>query len=306
MQVLVPITLTDAMVTTWGAAEPAASETAWATATAYVLGDLRIRAATHRKYKCILAHTSGATTPENDPDHWQDVGPTLRYAMFDTSGSTQTSATSPLTVVVEPGNFNAICLYNLSGTSISVTVKDTPGGTTIYSYSGALDGPYIDWYEWLFDPFRSIKKLVLSDITPYSTAEVTITVTDSTGASPAIGVCLFGDLRSLVTDGNTGGTQWHARAEAVDYSYVTVNDYGESQVMRRPSGTDMRASVWLEQSDADYAISVLQAVIGTPTGVIATTESGYDGLNVFGLVNASLSYDSVAHATLDITVKGLT
>lgn len=309
MQVLVPITLADAMVTTWGAPEPSSSETAWASAGSYTLGDVRIRATTHRKYRALVSHTGRTALPEVDVKYWVDVGPTDRYAMFDSSGSTQTinpAAPTTLSVVVQPGFFNCIALFNLSGISIAVTVKDAPAGSTIYSYSGALDGPYVDWYEWLFDPYRYVKKLILSDIVPYGTAEVSITVTGDATNSAGIGACLFGDLRDLVGYGNDGGTEYHATASPIDSSYVTTDDYGQTKVVRRPTGTDMRAQVWLEQEDADYALSVIQSVVGVPTVVIATAEPGYDGLTVFGLVNASLSYDSTEDAVLDINVKGLT
>ena len=302
MRVLVPLTISDSMVTTHPVAEPSGSEAAWVSAAAVTLGDVKIRATTHRKYQCLITHTGRTVLPENDPDYWEDIGPTDRWAQFDAGGSAQTATTTTMTTVVRPGFMNAICLYRLTGSNISVTVKDAPAGATIYSYSGALDGPYIDWYEWLFDPYRSITKLVCDEITPYPDPEVTIVITGS--GTVGCGGLLIGDLRTLVSSDNAGGTQYGARAKPVDNSYVKINDYGNTLVKRRPTGTDMDATVWLEQEDADYALSVIQAVIGVPTAFIATTHSGYDGLNVCGLVNAEQSYASSGHVLLDINVKG--
>jgi len=303
MRVLVPLSITDSMVTTHAISEPNTGETAWVSAASVTLGDLRIRSTTHREYKCLITHTGRTVLPENDPDYWEDIGPTDRWAQFDAGSSAQTSTVTTMTTVVRPGFMNAICLYRLTGANISVTVKDAPAGSVIKSYSGALDGPYIDWYEWLFDPYRYTTKLVIDTITPYPDPEVTITITNTAGQPVGCGGLLIGDLRTLMSAG-TGGTEFGAKAEPIDYSYVKTNDYGNTLIQRRPTGNDLRVLVWLAQADADYALSVIQAVLGTPTAFIGTTYSGYDGLNVCGLVNASLDYASSGHALLDVNVKG--
>lgn len=56
MKVLVPVNLTDAMLISSGAAEPAAGEVAWNPATAYLVNDTVYLAASHRRYKIGRAH----------------------------------------------------------------------------------------------------------------------------------------------------------------------------------------------------------------------------------------------------------
>lgn len=304
MKQLVPITLTDAMVTSSDIAEPSASETAWVSAGSYTVGDRRIRVATHREYECLVTHTGITTNPEDDPTRWLDIGPTDKWAMFDSSCTTQSTATNTLTVVLEPGFFNAVALYNLTGSSITITVKDQTGGTTIASETIALDGPYIDWYEWLFDPYRYRTKVLMQDILPYSTAEITITIT--TTGTVGIGMVTVGDLRSLVGD-DWGGTRPGATAEPVDFSYIKTDDFGETVIVRRKNATDMRAQVFMPSADADYALACVQDTLAVPCAWIASDAEGFDGLNVFGLGSGSLSYDGnvAGTATLSLYVKGL-
>ena len=186
--ILAPVEITDAVLDSSTVAEPAAGETAWVSAGTYAVGDQRIRATTHRIYSCILAHTGITTLPEDDLTRWKDIGPDLRWAMFDGTVSTDTTATATLTVVLSPGFFNAIALYKLTGSHITVTVKDEPGGTTIYTYDDDLYEPFPDWYEWLFAPYRDRDRLILRDIVPYMDAELTITVTAAPAAAVGIGM----------------------------------------------------------------------------------------------------------------------
>ncbi len=300
--VLVPIPVTDAVLTSSTVTEN--DHPAWVTGGTYAVGDRRIRTQTHRIYECLQAHTGIATAPEDDPTRWQDLAPTNKWAMFDTECSTQTVATTSLTVVLAPGFFNAVSIYKLTGTDIGVTVKDAPGGAVVFSYSGSLDGPYGDWYEWLFGPYRIQTKLILSDILPYPNAELTITITAGVGEAVGVGMVAIGDLRPLLL-GDWGGTEYGCTVEPVDYSYISIDEFGETKIKKRRNATDMRISVVLPKDDATYALAIVQEVLAVPAAWIATTAPGFDGLNVFGLGSSRLSYDSNRKAILQLNVKGL-
>lgn len=303
-KVLVPLKIVEAMLVSSSIAEPAATETVWSASGTYVVGDVRIRLQTHRRYKCTLAHTAVTTPPESDTTHWTDDSPTSKWAMFDAKTSTATCATSSLSVVLSPGFFNAIALYNLSGDRIDVTVKDAPGGNVLYSYSGVLHGPYVDEYDYCFGPVRENTKLVLSGIPLSPLAEMTITVSASEGTSVGIGMLCVGDMRDLLI-GNWGGVEHGATVELVDFSYIKTDDFGDATIKKRRSASDMAISVVLPKDDADYALSCVQEVLATPAAWVATTAAGYAGLNVFGTGSGSLVYAGPCYATLNIKVKGL-
>lgn len=308
MNIISPITITAAMI---GAgttiAEPSAGETAWSgSAVAYVVGDVRIRATTHRKYRCAANHTSAASPlPENDPTRWVDIGPTDRWAPFDIYTSTQASTTTSLTYVLQPGYFNALALYGLTGSQYSITIKDAPGGTTIYTASGYLSEDPLGWYEYLFSAPRTINKLVFSGLPIRPTAELTLTITAASGQPVGVGIIVCGDYVDLAGSGTWGGTLQGAKAEPVTYSYIKTNDDGTTTVVRRHAATNMRCTVAMPRSEADVALQAIQQVLDVPVAWIATNATGYAGLNVFGIASASMSYDTFGTANLEINVKGL-
>jgi hypothetical protein len=310
MNIITPITITDAMV---GAgttvAEPNTGETAWSgSSVAYVVGDVRIRATTHRKYRCAAAHTSAASpTPENDSTRWVDIGPTDRWAPFDIYTSTTVQGTTSITYVLQPGYFNSLALYGLTGTQYSVTVKDAPGGATIYTAAGYLAEDPLGWYEYLFSAPRTINKLILRNIPIRPTAELTLTITAGSGQPVGIGMLVVGDYTPLVGDGaQWGGTLAGAQAEPVTYSYIKTNDDGTTTIVRRHAATNLRVQVALPREYADQALAVLQRVLDTPVAWVATTVQGYTGLTTFGLGQSSpVRYDSANTASIDINVKGL-
>lgn len=315
MNIIDNITITDAMIgagTTIAepsAAETAASVAAWSgSAVAYTTGTVVLRATTHRKYKCAANHTSAASPlPENDPTRWQDIGPTDRWAPFDIYTSTAAKTVTTMTYVLSPGYFNSVALYGLTGAQYSITVKDAPAGSTIFSRSGYLTEDPLGWYEYLFVATRQVDKLVFSGIPIRPTAEITITITAATGQPVGIGMIVVGDYVPLISDAaEWGGTLQGATAEPVTYSYIKTNDDGTTTIVKRNSGTNMRCKVALPRQYADAALQVLQGVLDRPVAFVATSAQGYAGLSVFGLAKTSpVSYDSFNTATIDINVTGL-
>jgi hypothetical protein len=303
MNILTPLTITNAMILAGTSiAEPAAGETAWVSAGTYALGDLRIRTTTHKVYSCVQAHSGRSQLPETDSAYWLEKSPTNRWSPFDSYTSTPATATTSLTYVLQPGYFNALAMYGLVGTSAAITVKDAPGGATIYSNTVSLLEDPLGWWEFLFLPTRQISKLILTDIPIRPTAELTIVIT---GATCAVGMINVGDYKSILGESVWGGTQQGAKAEPVSYSYIKTNADGTTTIVRRNAATSMRASVILPRAAADYALQCVQEVLDVPVSWVATDANGYAGLNVFGLGSGSLSYDTFNTATLDISVKGM-
>lgn len=307
MKLLIPTPITPAMLgAATSIAEPAAGETTWAASTAYALGDRRIRSTTHRVYECVQAHASRTALPEDDGMFWLDVGPTQRFAPFDAYVSTAAETTTALTYVISPGYVNAIALYGIVGTQISVMLKDAPGGAVVYGYVASLTEPAPDWYEYLFVAAKPINRLILSKLPIRPTAEITVTISAAIGAPVALGLLLAGDYRALVGDKAAfGGTLRGASAEPVTYSYINTADDGTTRIVRRNYATGMRANVLLPTKEADAALALIQQVLDIPVPWVATDAKGFDGLNVFGLGSGSLSYENAVTSNLEINVKGM-
>lgn len=309
MHIIKPIEITPAMVAAGTTiAEPSANETAWSgSAVVYAVGDIRIRSTTHRRYKCAVAHTSAAAPlPEDDPTRWVDVGPTDRFAPFDSYTSTAATALTSLTYVLTPGFFNSIALYGLTGGTYSVTVKDAPGGSVIFSNSGFLYEDPEGWYEYLFTAPKLRRKLFYFDLPIRPTAELTITLTADAGQPVGIGMIVVGDYVPLFGWGLWGGTEYGSSVEPVTYSFIKTEDDGTTTIRRRHSATNLRVKVVMPQDQADYAVAQLQDVLDIPVAWIATDQVNYQGLTTFGLGSATVIYSSFGHANIEIFVKGLT
>ncbi len=308
MNFIKPITITSAMIAAGTSiAEPAAGETAWVSGATYSLGAEVIRATTHRRYVAKQDHTGRSQLPEQDGAYWTDVGPTQRWAPFDQYVSTGASSTTSLTYVLRPGYVNAMSLYGLVGTSISITLKDEPGGTTIYSQSGPLFDDPAGWYEYLFIPPSPITKLSRSNLPIRPDAELTITVSAASGQPVGTGMIVLGDLVDLVGDlSEFGGTEYGAQAEPVTFSHIKTDEFGETTIVRRSAATSMTAKIVLPAKNADDALRLIQDVLDVPVAWIALPNNPkYKGLNVFGLGSARVAYENFSIARIDLTVKGM-
>lgn len=300
--VLIPTPVLDADVTAFspGAEDPT---TVWAAGT-YAIGDLRHRVGTHRVYRRVTAGTDAVGEfPELFPDRWQNLRPTNKWAPFDTYVSTQATAATTLSYTINIGFSNAVAFYGLAGNSISVVVKDEPGGSVIKTMTSSLVEGSSGWYSYYFGRRRkrALTRLLVRDIPLSATAEMTVTVT---GAACAIGVVAYGDLKPLVR-AQGFGVQVGARVKLVDYSYIKRNEDGSVEIKRRRSARDMSIELVVPASDFNYAIDSLEAVLAVPAAWIGSDLNDFDALNVFGIANSELSYESNAHGIIPINVQGL-
>jgi hypothetical protein len=301
LSVLSPVTVDSSILTSSTVAET--DYAAWSSSTNYTAGTRCISIVTHRIYECVTAHSNkDPTVIDNQAGttvYWLDVGPTNRWAMFDGEVSTQTVATSPLTVVVRPGTFNGLYLAGLDASSISITVKDAPGGVVIYSYSGQLEGSQpSDYDEYFFDRFKPLTDFLASDIDQYNNAELTVVLT-STGGTVKCGVLAVGDLRAL------GRTQRGAKAKPKTYSYIKTDDFGRTSIKRRKSAKDMTASALLDLSEANTVTDLIQGLLDVPAVWIASDGQEYGALRVFGLGSGEVSFDGADYCQLSLSVQGL-
>lgn len=299
MEVLVPIKTADFVSFTSSVAEPAAGESAWNSGTAYVAGDEVILTSTHRRYKALQASTNkDPSLITNEGVYWSNISPTNKYGMLDGNTSYPTSATGSITVTVQPGFFNSIIAMGLSAASISVTVKDAPGGTIIFNETKSLEGSEVsDWYEYFFSGFKPVTDYIASGIEPYSTAEVTIVITGS--GTVQCGILAFGDLRPI------GLTQYGAKANPRSYSSVKVNTDGTQSIVRRRSGNDMTATCFIDLSEANAVYATLNELMDTPAFWVGTQLSEYNGLRSWGLGKGTISYDYPSAALVSVDITGL-
>lgn len=306
--VLVPITITTAMLSSSTIAEPAAGETAWNAATNYTVGQECILTSTHRVYESVLGGVN-ATSPDATigltPTRWIDKRATQRWAAFDAYVNTQSSIVTPLTYVLRPGLFNSISTYGLDGATLSISIKDAPAGTVFYTKTVELLSDPIDHYDYYFGQIKTLSKVFVKDILPYADPEVTITITAGSGVTVKAGMIAIGDLRQIGDDGTVGGVLKGAKAKPITYSYINTDEFGTTKIIRRSKATDMDLRVFVPTDQADSILATIQDVLDVPAAWIGSDAAGFAGLNVFGLASGDVSYEGIDYSTISIQVKGV-
>lgn len=281
-----------------------ADHSAWSAVTTYALGHRVISTSTHKIYE-----SAAGSNLNNDPTDinnrtgttiwWIEVSETNRWKMFDGQSTSQTTVASPLTVVLRPGFVNALYAGNLIGDQAVITMKSTPGGTTVFTETIQLENSYPpDYYEYFFSPFSQQPDLLIDDMPPYYSCEVTFTLTATTG-NVSCGMFQVGDLRPIGISGEG------ASAEPKTYSYIKIDDFGNNRIVRRNSARDMSLDVLVDLDYANTAIDILTSVLDVPVLWSAASDSEYSGLRVFGLGSCRHVYDLPNSGKASITVKGL-
>lgn len=242
--------------------------------------------------------------PNTSPNDWLDLGASNKTAMFDIQVNTQTTATTSLTVSFQPGSsFNAVSFLNLIGNTISITVKDSPAGSVVYTETVNLDNSVdnvIDWYTYFFEDFDIRTEVVFQNIPPYVNAVIEVTISASTGDTVAIGTCSVGTTIEL------GDTQYGLSYGIRDYSIKETDEFGNTRFIQRAFSKRMSPNLMVPNTRLNYISKILENLRATPTVYIAVDDPKYGGTVVFGFLkdwNIEISYPN--HSMLSIEVDGL-
>lgn len=300
MKVIKPTIVTDDILTSSTIAEPDTGESVWNAATNYSIGDLVIRTETHRIYENLIAGVN-ATTPEvaalEATPRWLDIGPTNRWAVFDGEIGSTSTKTGGFQYVFEPGEVGAVALIEIvNASSITVTLKDAPGGTVVYtSTNDELDGAGItDFFDFFFEPYQQLDRVVFTDLPQsYTSPELTIDVV-ATGIAE-VGVIAFGPVYEL------GDTQYGAQLGIVDYSRKTTDDFGRTTVTRRRFSSTLEARQQFDQVALNRVFRLLAELRSTPCVWIGADYMGYETTIIYGFYldfSIDLAFPTANYCTL--------
>lgn len=294
MKVIKPITFTTAMLVSSSAAE---SAPAWAAGTTYAKGAV-VDYGTHL-YESLVNSNAG-NTPDASPAQWLLTGPDNTHAMFDDEVSTQTTATTSLTVVLAPGIVNSLAMVNVTGSTATVTVHDAPSGNQVFSRVFDLDGTIIsDWYQYFFEPYVQKQEVTLTDLPPYADAQITVTVT---------GVGTVG-LGNLVTGTfyQLGEALFKPTLRTDDYSLVTTDAFGKTTLTRRNSSKRTDVQIMLERGQLRKVYQILDELRATPAVWIASERESDSPMTVYGIRSGfSIVVEYATHCLANLELKGMT
>jgi hypothetical protein len=173
-------------------------------------------------FTCGLASTYNKP-PMLHPEVWDYIGMTNRMAMFDYGRNIASYGSSPLTVVITPGQrIDSIGMDDLVGTSVQVTATSVLGGGSVYN-SGSISlvtRSAVNGYEYCFKPFTFRTRLSLFDLPPYTDIIVTTVVTNTAGTA-RVGAMVMG-LNQYIGDAKFGAISDANNYSTVDRDPVTT------------------------------------------------------------------------------------
>lgn len=274
MNVIRPITITDAMLTASNV--PETDYTAWNAATNYSVGNYCIRttSTTHKVYKCLVAGVD-ATAPESNPTKWLDYSPTNRWACFDQRTGTQTSQADSITYTLTPGvAISAIAFINLYAASVRIVLTDPVDGVVYDTTTSATVGSLVgDWDSYFFDSVTRKTDIVVQSIPSYPAATVDITVTH-TGSTAMVGVLALG--RSI----ELGDSEYGASFGITDYSIKAVDDWGGYTITQRAFSKRAQFNLKVPKDIVDSVAALLIELRATPCVWIGHVD--YQGTIIYG------------------------
>lgn len=300
-EMLAPKALTITLPANSNASEPKVGvESIWNVATAYSAGTRNIiSTVTHRRYRALQASTGKDPTDLANIDFWVDDGPTNAYAMFDHNTSQATTVTSPLNITLTPGFFSGFCLFGLNADQMTVTVKDAPGGNVLFTEVVSLEGSATSSrWDWYFSPFQPVTDYIKSGLQPYSTMELTLSITGS--GTVSVGVLGVGDVLTI-----GGSPLVGAEATPKSKSYIKTNIDGSQTLVLLSSGVDMNISCVVKKEDFNRVHALLLDNMAKPAMWIGTQLSEFNCLRTWGVGEVTENIVSNNHGVFKINVKGI-
>ncbi len=289
MNVIPPLTITSAILLSSTVADVSAGEIAWVSGAAYAAKDVRVREATGRKYERITAG-AGTVPPELDTVNWMDAGPSNKWAMFDLLRNSQTVSATPVTVVLKPGKrIDSLALLGMEATSATISV--TVAGTVVYAKAQNLNNrETLSWSDYYRGAFSTQPSLVLFDLPPYSNAQITITLTNTTGAVKC-GACVVGTAIHI------GDIEPGAESDGLNFSVIERDSFGGARLVPRRSVPKTIQSLFVEKSRVNKVRAVrelLNAVPAVWAGIVDAGDGYFESFLILGVykkftINAWLS-----------------
>jgi hypothetical protein len=254
MNVVSPLTIRAAELTSSTIPYPDTGETTYDPGTAYALNDTvvyTIDGLIH-KFKSKAGSNTGHT-PEAYPNEnafWLDLGAANRFNMFQLERNTQSEGASPLVVEITPGaRFGVIGLGNLEADSVQLQVYN--GATIIFDETKDLiDRTVLSWADYFYQPFRQIKNTLFTGLPILTTAKAKLTFTKSDG-NVKVGFVVMG------VPFNLGITDQKFKAEALNFSEIERDEFAEAKLTPRRDIPKTTQTVKIEKAKLNQVRGIL-------------------------------------------------
>ena len=252
---------------------------------------------THMVYQSAAAANTGHA-PATSPTWWTPVRPTNRWAMFDQSNTTTTTAATSMSYTIKTGRATTgVCLLGLVGGSVRVRVTVPGYGTTVDKTISLRGYAEANWWSYLFGERMPTSVVTALDVVCPSSGSITL---DFVGTTVGCATCLIGQVTSIGT-----GVAYGATLGIQDYSRKETNDFGDMVFVERAFAKLANFKVTLPADTVDFVGEFLTSIRAKPVLYIGT--STYTSTTVYGTYESwETSIDNFGHSNLNIKLKGLT
>lgn len=272
-------------------------------ATVYATGDRVILVSTHRVYESLQDGNTNKN-PVTETTWWIEVGPTNRWAVFDTSVSTQTEQSDNITYSLTAGiAVNSLAVLNITGASeLNITMSSpsegSPGVVFQETVSLASFPSFADWYSWFFGQRQAPTQYVKLGLPAYPDATIIIELIG--GATLAVGVIAIGQQQRFGR-----GIRLGARVGIQDYSRKETNEFGDTVLVQRAFAKRANFDLFIDKAEVDQLQNYLSSIRATPALWIGSTE--FESTTVFGFYkNFEILINYPEHADCELEIEGLT
>lgn len=306
LTVIKPIVITDAMLTSHSETE---TESEWEDSpTSYNTGAIVKYGSDHDAFSSLVDSNEG-NIPVKWPDntsYWYDEGKTNPWNMFDTTTNIETVGTSPMTIVLEPGQPVTGIMIRPKCDEVTVEVSDgvsTPYSKTIKTRKRDVVG----WYTFFNAKHRYQRVFTLHDL-PGLVENPIITVTfTSTSGTVKCSAFVMGD--AFVIGSAQKGACSHRR------NGFTVFEFDEKfadrmRLQKRGAIRELTLRALVLERDLDWINNLLDDIDGVATSWAAVqqvNDSWYQTFSVLGAHKSPInirSVDSAPYAYIDINIQG--
>lgn len=243
------------------------------------------------------AGSTWAMAPVTNETYWARYGSTNRWAMHDSSSSSQTAKTTSIVNVYQAiGYCDSVGLLNLDCTSVNIKVDDVTDGE-IYNetLSGIDNSGIIDSWHYCFDPIVRKTELLATDLPLYADPQITVTITTTTGSTALCGTLYIGKRYSA------GGTLYGMGLGIQDYSVTIKDAYGNREFTE---GAYSRKTTWTVNVDnraVDALHNLLAGMRATPALYIGHADYGSSYIfGKFNDFNIEISHPEVSVCSIEL------
>lgn len=296
MRVIVPMTITDAVLTASNV--PENDHPAWDIATAYTTGQRVILTSTHRVYEAIAGST-GQNPATDDGTYWLEVGATNRWKAFDGRISDQVTRAGSITYTLTPSEIvDGMAFFGLDAASVRLVVKNASLATVYDQTLQIVDRTEaVDWFSWLYDPIQFDTEALITGFPGFvgNTLEITV----SSSGTTKVGQIVTGRITVL------GTTLEGTSVGFIDYSRKDRDDFGRPVIVQRDVADRTEFQFSFPPEDTRRVKRVAARLRATPAVYFAGDVGSGFGTTVFGF-NAGLDVPLSAGACFaTMEIEGL-